>query len=403
MVIRFATELRRAKGEEIASTCRIRKIKDGWIVPSQTSYESNLVMFKDGKPTCTCLDFGIRQIKCKHIFAVESFLKKTIENEKNKPKTERKTYKQNWPSYDEAQQNEKSLFMRLLADMCSEIEEPTYMFGRPPVPFSDMAFCCAFKVYSLYSLRRFTTDMEIARERGFVDKVPCFTSVGKFFQNRRMTKILMDLITRSSLPLKSVETSFAIDSSGISTMRFSPYYDFKYGKTTKYRNWIKVNLVCGIKTNIVTAVKPSQEYDNDILFFKNLTRKTAENFDIKEMSADKAYSSKDNLNLIDNLGGTPYIPFKKGTTGKRRGSGSKLWNKMFYYFLYNHDEFQQHYHKRSNAESTFHMIKTKFGDSVRSKTRMAQINEVLCKILCHNICVLIQEMHELGIEPNFIS
>jgi len=29
------------------------------------------------------------------------------------------------------------------------------------------------------------------------------------------------------------------------------------------------------------------------------------------------------------------------------------------------------------------------------------VNEVLCKIICHNICVLIQESHELGIEVRF--
>lgn len=33
---------------------------------------------------------------------------------------------------------------------------------------------------------------------------------------------------------------------------------------------------------------------------------------------------------------------------------------------------------------------------------MAQINEVLLKVLCHNICVVIQEINELGIEPNFM-
>jgi hypothetical protein len=32
-----------------------------------------------------------------------------------------------------------------------------------------------------------------------------------------------------------------------------------------------------------------------------------------------------------------------------------------------------------------------------------QVNEVLCKIICHNICVVIQEMHELGIDPNFVA
>ena len=42
------------------------------------------------------------------------------------------------------------------------------------------------------------------------------------------------------------------------------------------------------------------------------------------------------------------------------------------------------------------MIKAKFRDHVRSKTPVAMVNEVLCKIICHNICVLIQETHELG-------
>jgi hypothetical protein len=43
----------------------------------------------------------------------------------------------------------------------------------------------------------------------------------------------------------------------------------------------------------------------------------------------------------------------------------------------------------------------KFGDALRSKTRRAQINEALCKILCHNICVVIQSIYELGIDPTF--
>jgi transposase len=48
----------------------------------------------------------------------------------------------------------------------------------------------------------------------------------------------------------------------------------------------------------------------------------------------------------------------------------------------------EHHHKRSNAESTFSMTKAKFGGSLRSKTRQAQFNEALCKILCHNIRVV---------------
>lgn len=51
------------------------------------------------------------------------------------------------------------------------------------------------------------------------------------------------------------------------------------------------------------------------------------------------------------------------------------------------------------VETTFAMIKGKFGSHLRSKGDTAQINEALCKIPCHNICVLIHSMHEFGIDP----
>ena len=60
-----------------------------------------------------------------------------------------------------------------------------------------------------------------------------------------------------------------------------------------------------------------------------------------------------------------------------------------------------HYHKWSNIETAYSMIKGKFGSALRSKSDTGQINEALCKVLCHNLCVLVQAMHELGIKPAF--
>ena len=80
-----------------------------------------------------------------------------------------------------------------------------------------------------------------------------------------------------------------------------------------------------------------------------------------------------------------------------------MFEKAFHYFQFKRDEYMAHYHKRSNVESTFSAIKRKFGDSVRSRNDVAMVNEVLCKILCHNLCCLIQEQEELGIVPVFCS
>lgn len=105
--------------------------------------------------------------------------------------------------------------------------------------------------------------------------------------------------------------------------------------------------------------------------------------------------------LAKRLEADAYIPFKKNATGQSYGSST--WSRMYHYFMYNREDFMKHYHKRSNIETVFYMIKTKFRDNVRSRDITAQKNEVLLKILCHNICVLIQEMLELGIESTFLS
>jgi len=128
-----------------------------------------------------------------------------------------------------------------------------------------------------------------------------------------------------------------------------------------------------------------------------LVASSAQRFRLQEVSADKAYLGHANLACIEAAGAVPYVPFKSNSLDK----GSPAWRRMYATFLYRQEEFLAHYHKRSNVESTFSAIKRKFGGSVRSKRFTAQTNEILCKILCHNLTVLVHAMHELGIEPAF--
>jgi transposase len=214
---------------------------------------------------------------------------------------------------------------------------------------------------------------------------------------QRPAPILRELVRQSSLPLAGIEESFAVDSSGFSTSRFVRWFDQKYGKVREKAEWIKAHLVCGVKTNIVTAIEIGEKYSGDSPFFAPMITTTAKGFTIREVSADMAYSSAKNINTVATFNATPFIPFKSGTTGK----GCVLWEHMYHLFMFQKQMFLERYHKRSNVESTFSMVKRKFGDALRSKTDVAMINEALCKVLCHNIVVLIHEMYELGIDPVF--
>jgi len=88
-------------------------------------------------------------------------------------------------------------------------------------------------------------------------------------------------------------------------------------------------------------------------------------------------------------------------TTNTTGAVGGLFQKMVLYYQYRRDDFMQHYHKRSRVESTFSAIKRKFGSNVRSRTDTAMSNEVLCKLVCHNLCCVIKSQIELGIEPEF--
>jgi len=309
----------------------------------------------------------------------------------------------NWTAYNIAQSEEKARFVVLLADLCSGV--PTARLpgaGRPRLPLKDMLFAAAYKVYVGFSARRFTSDLREAFVSGQIDSMPHFNSVNRYIANPELTAPLKALVTASSLPLKPVETDFAVDSSGFSTSRFVRWYNKKYGREVDNREWVKCHLMCGVKTKIVTSVDISGWTAHDTTYFVPLLETTAKHFELGDVLADKAYLSHKNLKAVETSGGTPFVPFKKNTVEPTQEE-EPIWAKMYYYFMFNRLNFMEHYHMRSNIESAYSMIKAKFGDSLRSKSDTGQINEALSKVLCHNICVLVLAMRELGIEANFDS
>src|ERR1700687_819184 len=177
----------------------------------------------------------------------------------------KKHYGQLWPAYNAAQTREKQDFQPLLRDLCAGVAEPDQKRGRPRIPMSDIIFCMAFKVYCGMSYRRFMSDLRVAAEHGDVSRVPQFNTIARYFEKSEMRQYLVQLIIQSSLPLTAVEKPFAIDSTGFSTSQFGRWVDFRYGKmhSGDKRQWIKAHLMCGVLTNIVTAVEVTDAYAGD--------------------------------------------------------------------------------------------------------------------------------------------
>lgn len=242
------------------------------------------------------------------------------------------------------------------------------------------------------------TDLRQAKSDGFIENAPHFNSVLNAIDDEEITPILHELIEASSLPLREVEKDFAVDSTGFGKGQFFRYYTAKYKHDQYQHDWMKAHVMVGTATHVVTAIRITDRDQHDAPEFKPLVEKTTAKFTVKEISADKAYSSYANLELVESKGAVPFIPFKSYAVGHTK---NQTWNRLYHYFAMNREEFGAHYHKRSNVEAAFSMLKRTLGNRVRARTQVAQVNGVLLKILCHNIRCLIMAMHELGIDPQF--
>jgi uncharacterized Zn finger protein len=218
---------REIKALLIAAKHQLKRKGNVWFVPSQAGRGEYEVRPDPQAPRCTCADYEFRNARCKHIVAVEYVLMREQTADGRTVVTEtvkvtRKTYTQNWSAYNGAQTHEKSEMQALLYELCKNLPapEPRRGKGRPPLALSDVIFSSVTKIYSTISGRRFATDLREAKAHGYLSHLPHYNSVFKHLESEALTPYLYELISLSAAPLKSIETDFAVDSSGFSTGQF---------------------------------------------------------------------------------------------------------------------------------------------------------------------------------------
>ena len=115
--------------------------------------------------------------------------------------------------------------------------------------------------------------------------------------------------------------------------------------------------MAGTVTHGITSAQVSSESDDSQL--PGLREHTRVHHDVRELSADKAYSTHSNHDVLDRLGVATYILFKDNAVVNPK---SLAWSRHLCEFLLHQDPAP--YHRRSNVETVFAMIKAKFGGSV---------------------------------------
>jgi len=252
------------------------------------------------------------------------------------------------------------------------------------------------RVYSNVSGRRSQSEITRLHKEGLLSEPVRYNTVNEYMNQPWFPGLLKHLLLESAAPLASLESQLAIDGTGFTTNSYTRYYDTKYGREMSRAKAIKAHAACGVLTNVCTALEVDQRADTKL--FIPLLVDSTKRFNPDQVSADKGYIEKANFEAAAKMGVEPFIHFKDGN---RADPKAPMWDKMLRYFKYKREEWEEHYHARSNVETMFSMVKGKFGGHVRSKNLNAQQSEIYLKFICHNIVVLIHAMYESNLAPEF--
>lgn len=315
-------------------------------------------------------------------------------------------YSRDWPIYEKACRREKLMFFSLLRDAVDHLNI-NYDYqgnGRPSMFIGDIIKCLCIKAHSGYSSWRLESELKIAKAMGIIDEIPKRSTINKYAKDTTITPFLHQLVRVMAEPLSSIETHFSADASGMRTE-----YGAKRWKQIRHtpeemrqiRSFVKVNIMSGVTTNIITSVIITPGNMHESPFFKDLLGDTAKHFNLKEVSADAGYLSKKNVKAIASFGAEPFIKPKKTVNVPRSIRGP--WGKMLNLWKHAQPYFASKYHRRSNVESTFGALKRKYGDFCRSKKFESQENEILCKIICFNCSKLAEALLSYDLKEGFIA
>ena len=200
-------------------------------------------------PYCTCPDFEERQKPCKHVYAVQAVLLR--ESVPDAPPLEpfkvvRKELDRSWPTYNAAQGHEGEHFEQLLLGLCETVPQPERepgRAGRPVLSLPDVIYSLGLKVYSGFSARRAMSHLRRAQDDGRIAEKPSRTSTIRYLADSNLTPLIRELIERSALPLRGIETCFAVDSSGFASTTNNRWFDHKHGAIRKKVRWAKLHLI----------------------------------------------------------------------------------------------------------------------------------------------------------------
>jgi transposase len=216
------------------------------------------------------------------------------------------------------------------------------------------------------------------RHRLGLSKVPHYTTFQKFsarFPCRRLHRLIAGLAKK----ICSGTLNLSIDSTGFSLDVSSYHYSSRIKRVERNRGYVKTTLAIDTRTQCVAAAKIRLKRRHDIVDAIPILKKSRLLGKILTVVADRGYDSEELMQYIEHeIQAKTVIALKylKKPLKRTRGEIRKRLKKAFP---------QEEYHQRSKSETVNSTIKRRYDSTIRARKNHTQRQEVLLKILTHNL------------------
>ena len=177
----------------------------------------------------------------------------------------------------------------------------------------------------------------------------------------------------------------SVDSTGVGTKLFDRWLSHP---TDRSKDFVKLHAAIDDR-GAARAIAITDGATNDSIVFPYLINDIDANLGV--VRADAGYLSKDNVQLIEDLGAVPFI--KPKSCSKMLSCGRPAWRHMIFRYRKGPELFLKEYNQQRRAEAFFSKLKRRFGP-VKSRNGTMRRKEVWMKILTLNILVVADEQAE---------
>jgi hypothetical protein len=289
--------------------------------------------------------------------------------------------------------------------------------GRPSLPDHHRATCLVHKVYRKASYRNVQRDLERFAAEGRIRFAPNHNSMCSYGGDPNVTELLREILTLTASPTRRIEREFIVDSTGfhaagVENWRYTKgkrqLRKTKKGDQKAYAalEWMRAHIMSGRRTGIIPAARITLNHGKGSADSVNLPMLIDDMLGIHTIHAiigDRGYISENNLiKVLKLVGAWAFIKPKrnfKPSTKRRLGVDLATWYRDLY--KDHGPAFKEMYRFRPLVEAVFSAIKRRFGDFMWLKNDVQRENELLCKLICHNICILIQLEMQHGVRLDY--